>query len=273
MRTGEIEKYFVSEQYCRIKNYHPTVSELIEFDDNLSGYTITNSYTPPSSNLIISKKWDDKLNLYGTRPKYVNFKIYKNGIIYDELRYKMNQDSYQMMIPLYDDNGDKIEWEVKESKIENYISNIEYVELIYPDDPTKNSISALVTNTFVPNKIMKKEILLNGFGIISFNNDFDNSSIKYEYFNFESELKNKLENQEIDVYDEVVIPNNSKENVFLKKYWILLDENDDKNLIITKNEYLDDLNNLLSGPFDTQEEVIVFLTNFFEDDYTITFKE
>ncbi len=51
-----------------------------EYSKTVSGYTITNRYTPGEVSVSVRKVWNDANNFYGKRPESVTVKLYKDGV-------------------------------------------------------------------------------------------------------------------------------------------------------------------------------------------------
>ena len=107
-----------------------------------NSYTITNTYTPETTEITATKVWEDNNNQDGKRPPSVEFELYKNGIATGN-RKTLTEDTWTVTftdLPVYE-NGQKITYTVKEvSEPEGYTSSGEGTE--------ENSYT--ITNSYTP---------------------------------------------------------------------------------------------------------------------------
>ena len=136
---GKDVTYSVKET-TSISGYNTVVSS----EDSINGksFTITNSYTPETTQITATKVWEDNNNQDGKRPPSVEFELYKNGIATGN-RKTLTEDTWTATftdLPVYE-NGQKITYTVKEvSEPEGYTSSGEGTE--------ENSYT--ITNRYTP---------------------------------------------------------------------------------------------------------------------------
>ena len=124
---GKDVTYSVKET-TSISGYNTVVSS--EDSTNGKSFTITNSYTPETTEITATKVWEDNNNQDGKRPPSVEFELYKNGIATGN-RKTLTEDTWTATftdLPVYE-NGEKITYTVKEvSEPEGYTSSGEGTE-------------------------------------------------------------------------------------------------------------------------------------------------
>ena len=223
--------------------------------------------SPPLTGFTITKIWDDQDNANNLRPDYIEVQLYADGFpLNDIIQITKNQNwKYEVTgVPEYNETtGDKINYTFNEIRTpENYIKTIN------------------LEKRTITNRCSIRNVSLNGFSIISFNTDIDISSIKYENYEFENEDVTKVDSYNLNrsnMIKSFSINKNDNDTstnyIGLEKYWIIINENNPSNLIIVKNQYLDNFDNFFGGPFDSQEELLQFLNNFTGYDYTITIQQ
>ena len=90
-----------------------------------NSYTITNSYTPDTTQITATKVWEDNNNQDGKRPPSVEFELYKNGKATGN-KQTISGDNWKATftdLPVYE-NGQKITYTVKEVNVpEGYTSS------------------------------------------------------------------------------------------------------------------------------------------------------
>jgi hypothetical protein len=255
--TGELIVYKVDEvqtppHYTKIIENNKIINKWIS--PLLTGFTIT-------------KIWDDQDNANNLRPDYIEVQLYADGFpLNDIIQITKNQNwKYEVTgVPEYNETtGEKINYTFNEIRTpENYIKTINLEERT------------------ITNRCSIRNVSLNGFSIISFNTDIDLSSIKYENYEFENDDVTKVDSYNLNrsnMIKSFSINKNDNDTstnyIGLEKYWIIINENNPSNLIIVKNQYLDNFDNFFGGPFDSQEELLQFLNNFTGYDYTITLQQ
>ena len=80
--NGQIIEYKIVED--EVKGYISSYETIVN-NDNKTEIIITNSHENETIDLEINKIWDDKQNIYNTRPDHINVDLYENGILLDNL--------------------------------------------------------------------------------------------------------------------------------------------------------------------------------------------
>lgn len=235
---------------------------------DLNNNQIIFKYILKPFDLKFYKIWED--DDYNTRPDNVLIQLYSNGskngdpIKLDKSNYLINDNVWEYTwtnLPKYNElDGSEIEYTFNEINIPNG-----YFKII-------NNESHTITN-----KLLKENLNLNGFSIISFNTNIDISSIKYENYEIINNTitniqSNNLNNSNV-IQDFEINSLNNYDNLGIERYWIIINDYDVTNLIIVKKPYMDDFNNIFGGPFDSQEELFMFLNNFINFNYNITIQQ
>ncbi len=139
---GKDVTYSVKET-TSISGYNTVVSS--EDSTNGKSFTITNSYTPETTEITATKVWEDNNNQDGKRPPSVEFELYKNGTATGN-RKTLTEDTWTATftdLPVYE-NGQKITYTVREvneeGNLDSYVSSGEGTE--------ENSYT--ITNTYTP---------------------------------------------------------------------------------------------------------------------------
>ena len=118
----------------------PTEYNVSYSEDTL---TITNKHTPKTTEITISKIWDDKNNQDGIRPNSVTVYLFANGVKVDEASLSNKNDWKATFNDLpMNKEGKAIKYTVTEAEISDYTTNI-----------TEDNCSFIVTNTHIPETI------------------------------------------------------------------------------------------------------------------------
>ncbi len=130
--------------------YTITEDEVEEYEPDIDGYDITNSYTPETISIEAVKIWDDNDDQDGIRPSYVTFRLFADG---DEKNYfhVTEEEDWTWEITgldKYRDSGTPIVYMITEDWIDDYEAKI--TDFI---DNGDNTISINVTNTHTPETI------------------------------------------------------------------------------------------------------------------------
>ena len=123
-------KYTVEEE--KVDNYTTTVD----------GYNITNSYKPGKVSVGVIKAWDDATNQDGKRPESIKIHLYVNGEDTGKELTVTEKENWSGSFTDLDEykSGKKIEYTVKEEKVDGYTSKV-------TGDVNKGYI---ITNTHTP---------------------------------------------------------------------------------------------------------------------------
>ena len=115
-QAGETIQYTVDEVSVPA-GYTKTVT-----GDGVTGYTITNSYTPEKTEIKVVKAWEDANNRDGIRPESVQAQLYADGVASGEAvtLSEANQWSYTWSDLAKKSNGDDIKYTVDEVKVPGY---------------------------------------------------------------------------------------------------------------------------------------------------------
>ena len=150
-------------KYINGKEAVYTVEEANAPDDytvKIDGTNITNSYKPQVMSLIVEKIWDDANNQDGKRPESITVSLIKNGQATNESITikddgKGNWQGTFKNLPVFE-NGNKIQYTIKEEPIEGYSSSIENYKITNSYKPEKITISGHKTWDDEENKYGKR---------------------------------------------------------------------------------------------------------------------
>ena len=115
-KNGNKIKYAIAED--AVENYSTTIT----------GYNITNKYTPQQTSLSVLKRWNDSENQDGKRPNSVTVQLLADGKQYGDL-VTLNSSGNWMYtwrgLPMYKDGGTPIQYTVQETSTlpDGYITN------------------------------------------------------------------------------------------------------------------------------------------------------
>ena len=110
--------------------------------DSANNYTITNSYTPETTQIVVTKKWEDNDNQDGIRPPEIQVELIKNG---EETGNTVTLNEGNNWAGTFEnlavnENGEKITYTIKEITVDGYAVLI-----------TQNSENNFtITNTHTP---------------------------------------------------------------------------------------------------------------------------
>ena len=116
-KNGNKIKYAIAED--AVENYSTTIT----------GYNITNKYTPQQTSLSVLKRWNDSENQDGKRPNSVTVQLLADGKQYGDL-VTLNSSGNWMYtwrgLPMYKDGGTPIQYTVQETSTlpDGYTSSI-----------------------------------------------------------------------------------------------------------------------------------------------------
>ncbi|MBR4014995.1 MAG: Cna B-type domain-containing protein [Anaerotignum sp.] len=143
--NGSTIVYTVEE--ARVEGYEAPVIT----GDAADGFIITNRHEPETTEIAVTKIWDDVGNKDGKRPTSVTVNLLKNGKKADSIDLdNSNADSAGNWIgefknlPVYE-RGQKIDYTISEDKVEGYTAKIDHT--LFAD----GTIEATITNSYTPN--------------------------------------------------------------------------------------------------------------------------
>ncbi len=127
-------------------------------DDNLNDLTVTNKFELPENNtrkIKIVKNWDDTEAQKTKRPNSIMTTVTGGGNTYNVGVAEGQKWQKEVSVRNYDDNGDRIEYEVSEQEINKFY------ELKSIEQPSKeNNDTATITNKFkVPDEKIKVDVI------------------------------------------------------------------------------------------------------------------
>ena len=110
--------------------------------DATTGYTITNSYTPETTEVSGSKTWDDANNQDGKRPTSITINLLANGEKVDEKTVSADDNwSWSFTnLPKYE-NGKAIHYTITENAVPDYTAEIDGYDVTNTYKPGKTSVS------------------------------------------------------------------------------------------------------------------------------------
>uniref|UniRef100_UPI00094E9437 Cna B-type domain-containing protein n=1 Tax=Enterococcus faecalis TaxID=1351 RepID=UPI00094E9437 len=131
--------------------YTVTENQVPEYNTEIKGFDITNSYTPGKTSVSVTKTWDDNNNQDGLRPNSIKVQLYANGEAKGspiELT-EGNQWNHTWNDLAEKTKGQTIAYTVKEvDQVPGYTSQVD----------EKNMGNIVITNT---HKVDKKSTLIN----------------------------------------------------------------------------------------------------------------
>ncbi len=110
--------------------------------DAATGYTLTNSYTPETTEVSGSKTWDDANNQDGKRPESIKINLLANGEKVDEKTVSADDNwSWSFTnLPKYE-NGTAIVYTITEDAVPDYTTEINGYDVINSYTPGKTSVT------------------------------------------------------------------------------------------------------------------------------------
>ncbi len=106
--------------------YAVTEDALDDYSATVSGYDVTNSYTPGQTSVTVLKDWDDADDQDGIRPDSVTIELQKNGTATGETLTLSEANDWESTFTGLDEyeSGAKIEYTIAEVDVDGYISEI-----------------------------------------------------------------------------------------------------------------------------------------------------
>ena len=116
--------------------------EVVCTGDAATGYTLTNSYTPETTEVSGSKTWDDANNQDGKRPESIKINLLANGEKVDEKTVSADDNwSWSFTnLPKYE-NGTEIVYTITEDAVPDYTTEINGYDVINSYTPGKTSVT------------------------------------------------------------------------------------------------------------------------------------
>ena len=122
--------------------YTVTENQVSDYNTEIKGFDITNSYTPGKTSVSVTKKWEDINNQDGKRPNSIQVQLLANGEKHGEAVALNEANKWTTTWTDLDQkaNGKDIVYTVEEVRVPGYTTTI--------DDTDKGNI--LLTNTYTP---------------------------------------------------------------------------------------------------------------------------
>ncbi len=114
--------------------------------DASTGFTVTNSHTPATTEVSGSKTWDDKEDQDGKRPDSITIRLYANGEQVDDVTVTAENDWKWSFtnLPEYE-NGSKISYTITEDAVPGYTSVVNGYNVTNSYTPGKTSVTVTKT--------------------------------------------------------------------------------------------------------------------------------
>ncbi|HIR93277.1 MAG TPA: Cna B-type domain-containing protein, partial [Candidatus Egerieimonas intestinavium] len=139
-KDGELIKYTVEEEdFTNANQYETVITGNAE-----TGYVITNSHTPATTEVSGSKTWDDGDNQDGKRPESITIRLYADGVeLKDKVQTVTEEDSWAWSftgLPKYE-GGREIRYTITEDMVTGYQSEIRGMDVTNRYTPEQISLS------------------------------------------------------------------------------------------------------------------------------------
>ena len=132
--------------YVNGKKVSYTISEeeVKGYTTKIDGYTITNTYKPEKTSILIKKIWNDGDNQDGKRPDSIDVILYADKEVYETISLnKDNNWSYTFNdLDVYK-KGVKIEYKISEVEVNGYTTKIDGFTITNTYTPEKRSIPVI----------------------------------------------------------------------------------------------------------------------------------
>ncbi|MGL9868467.1 Cna B-type domain-containing protein [Enterococcus sp. DIV0691] len=131
--------------------YTVTENQVPEYNTEIKGFDITNSYTPGKTSVSVTKTWNDNNNQDGLRPNSIKVQLYANGKEFGNVVKLSENNSWTTTWNNLSEKsgGQTVTYTVKEvGKVDGYTSQVN----------EKNMGNIVITNT---HKVDKKSTLIN----------------------------------------------------------------------------------------------------------------
>ncbi|MGP6139425.1 Cna B-type domain-containing protein [Jeotgalibaca sp. A127] len=98
-----------------------------EYTQTEYGYDITNSYTPETMAIPVTKSWSDNDDYWGLRPAEITVNLYQDDLLFDTLTLTALGDWAGTFegLPVYHDQGTAHVYRVEEVPVDNYDSTVD----------------------------------------------------------------------------------------------------------------------------------------------------
>jgi predicted metal-binding protein len=122
--------------------YTVTENPVEGYKTSVDGYNITNTHTPETTQITVSKTWNDSGNQDGMRPESITVKLLADGsVAASQTVTAASQWTYTFAdLPVYD-NGEKIIYTVTEEAVANYATTISGFDITNTYTPEKTSLT------------------------------------------------------------------------------------------------------------------------------------
>ena len=122
--------------------YTVTENQLADYNTEVKGFNLTNSYTPGKTSISVTKKWEDANNQDGKRPNSIQVQLLADGQKQGDV---VELNAANNWTTTWNDlaqkaNGKDIVYTIEEVKVPGYTTTV--------DDTDKGNI--LLTNTYAP---------------------------------------------------------------------------------------------------------------------------
>ena len=138
-KDGELIKYTVEEEdFTNANQYETVITGSAE-----TGYVITNSHTPATTEVSGSKTWDDGDNQDGKRPESITIRLYANGVELKDKVLTVTEDNGWAWsftnLPKYGD-GSQISYTISEDAVTDYTTTVNGYDVTNSYTPGKTSV-------------------------------------------------------------------------------------------------------------------------------------
>ncbi len=100
-------------------------TEIVTNEENPTSITIVNTHTPETTEIEITKTWEEDQFYLDRRPDMITVDIYADGVYLDTIKVYKNEDWTAKITDLYKyNNGVKIEYTIKEQLVDGYVSQV-----------------------------------------------------------------------------------------------------------------------------------------------------
>ena len=184
------------------------------------GYTITNSYTPETTEVSGSKTWVDNNDQDGARPDSITINLLKGGEVIDSVTVTA-ADGWAWTftnLPKYENGGNLINYSITEAVVDGYTTTYDGFNVTNTHDPEKTSVTVSKSwqdnndqDGIRPNDITVK-LLANGSDtgkilVLSAGNNWTGSFTDLDKFAAGTEIVYTIEEVAVEGYNTVITGN------------------------------------------------------------------